>query len=67
MVKRINLQMMEKSISNASTFGIFDLSNAFISGDKKRTIKIIEVLKSEGTQPPLILWALSKEIYNLYN
>ena len=65
-LKRIDLQMMEKSISNASTYGIFDLSNAFISGDKKRTIKIIEVLKSEGTQPPLILWALSKEIYNLY-
>jgi DNA polymerase-3 subunit delta len=65
-LERIDLQMMEKSISNASTYGIFDLSNAFISGDKKRTIRIIEGLKSEGTQPPLILWALSKEIYNLY-
>lgn len=65
-LERIDLQMMEKSISNASTYGIFDLSNAFVSGDKKRTIRIIEVLKSEGTQPPLILWALSKEIYNLY-
>jgi len=65
-LERIDLQMMEKSISNASTYGIFDLSNAFVSGDKKRIIRIIEVLKSEGTQPPLILWALSKEIYNLY-
>ena len=62
----IDFKMMEKSISNASSYGIFDLSNAFVSGDKKRTVKIIELLKSEGTQPPLILWALSKEIYNLY-
>ena len=62
----IDFPMMEKSISNSSSYGIFDLSNAFVVGDKKKTIKIIELLKSEGTQPPLILWALSKEIYNLY-
>ena len=62
----IDFKMMEKSISNSSSYGIFDLSNAFVAGDKKKTIKIIELLKSEGTQPPLILWALSKEIYNLY-
>ena len=62
----IDFKMMEKSISNSSSYGIFDLSNAFVAGDKKKTIKIIELLKSEGIQPPLILWALSKEIYNLY-
>ncbi len=62
----IDFPMMEKSISNSSSYGIFDLSNAFVVGNKKKTIKIIELLKSEGTQPPLILWALSKEIYNLY-
>jgi DNA polymerase III, delta subunit len=44
----------------------FDLSNAFVSGNKNRTFQIIESLKSEGTQPTLILWALTKEINNLY-
>ena len=58
---------MEASISNASKYGIFDLSNAFVSGNKNRTYKIIESLKSEGMQPTLILWALTKEINNLYN
>ena len=28
-------------------------------------VKIIEILKAEGTQPPLVLWALSKEVNNL--
>ena len=64
--KEIGLQEMKASISNASKFGIFDLSNAFVSGNKVRTFKIIESLKSEGTQPTLILWALTKEINNLY-
>ena len=64
--KEIGLQEMKASISNASKFGIFDLSNAFVSGNKVRTFKIIESLRSEGTQPTLILWALTKEINNLY-
>ena len=62
----IGLKEMETSISNASKYGIFDLSNAFVSGNKNRTFQIIESLKSEGTQPTLILWALTKEINNLY-
>ena len=64
--KEIGLKEMEACISNASKFGIFDLSNAFVSGNKNRTFKIIESLKSDGTQPTLILWALTKEINNLY-
>ena len=62
----ISLEHMEKSISNSSKFGIFDLSNSFLEGNKKRTIRIIETLRAEGTQPPLVLWALSKEVSNLY-
>ena len=62
----ISLGDMEKSISNSSKFGIFDLSNSFLRGNKQRTVKIIETLRAEGTQPPLVLWALSKEINNLY-
>ena len=64
--QEITLENMEKSISNSSKFGIFDLSNSFLEGNGKRTIRIIETLRAEGTQPPLILWALSKEINNLY-
>ena len=64
--KEIRLKEMETSISNASKYGIFDLSNAFVSGNKNRTFQIIESLKSEGMQPTLILWALTKEINNLY-
>ena len=64
--KEISIEEMEKSISNSSKFGVFDLSNAFVEGDKKRAVRIIETLRAEGTQPPLVLWALSKEIKNLY-
>ena len=64
--QEISIHDMEKSISDGSKFGIFDLSNVFLEGDKKKTMKIIESLRAEGVQPPLLLWALSKEIYNLF-
>lgn len=64
--QEISLEHMKKSISNSSKFGIFDLSNSFLEGNKKRTVRIIETLRAEGTQPPLVLWALSKEVSNLY-
>lgn len=64
--QNVSMENMKKSISNSAKYSIFDLSNSFLLGEKKRTVRIIETLKAEGTQPPLILWALSKEIINLY-
>ena len=64
--QKISIEDLKKSIADGSKFGIFDLSNVFLNGDKKKTIKIIESLRAEGVQPPLLLWALSREIYNLY-
>lgn len=62
----ISLERIEKSISDSTSYGIFDLSKAFVDGNKTKMIRIIEILKAEGTQPTLILWALSREVNNLY-
>ena len=62
----IDLQKMEKTISNLTKFSIFDFSNAFITGKTKRAIRILESLKAEGTAETLVLWALSRELANLF-
>ena len=62
----IDLQKMEKTISNLTKFSIFDFSNAFIAGKTKRAIRILESLKAEGTPETLVLWALSRELANLF-
>ena len=56
--QEITLENMEKSISNSAKFGIFDLSNSFLEGNRKRTVRIIETLRAEGAQPPLVLLSL---------
>ena len=62
----IDLQKMEKTISNLTKFSIFDFSNAFITGKTKRAIRILESLKAEGVPETLVLWALSRELGNLF-
>jgi|TARA_B110000438_G_scaffold225795_1_gene219920 DNA polymerase-3 subunit delta len=62
----INYENMISSISDSAKYNIFDLSNAFITGNRERTATILESLKEEGTPETLILWALSKEINNLF-
>ena len=63
--QKIDLKKMEKSITDSSRFNIYDFSNAFVEGNTKKAIRILESLKAEGTPEALVLWALSKEINNL--
>lgn len=62
----IDLNKMEKSIANSSRFNIFDFSNAFVTRDTKKAVRILEALKVEGTPETLIIWALARELKNLF-
>ena len=64
--QEIDLKRMKETIANSSKFSVFDFSNAFISGNKKKAIRILESLKAEGTPETLVLWALSRELENLF-
>lgn len=65
-LEKIDEKRMKKNITDSSKFGIFDFSNAFISRDKKKAIHILESLKVEGTPESLIIWALNRELNNLF-
>ena len=64
--QRIDIKKMGQAISNSTKYNIFDLSNSFISKNRKKSISILESLKVEGTQESLILWAFSRELSNLF-
>ena len=64
--QKIDLKKMKESITDSSKYNIYDFSNAFVEGNTKKAIRILESLKTEGTPEALILWALSKEINNLF-
>lgn len=54
-------QLMEL-IQDASRFSLFDLADACLEGQLDRALRILDHLQAEGTEAPLLIWALSREI-----
>ena len=50
------------AVSDSSRYDVFGLSDAALSGQTARCLKILQVLRQEGVEPAIILWALSRDI-----
>lgn len=61
----ITLENIAEAVHDSARFDIFQLSDAFLQGNAKRSLRILLRLKAEGAEPILILWALTKEIRTL--
>lgn len=50
------------SVGDSAKYDIFDLTDACLAGQAKQACKILHHMQLEGSEPTLLLWALSKEI-----
>jgi len=55
------------AVSDSSRYDVFALIDAMIANDSQRSLKILDVLKHEGVEKTIILWAISREIRLLYS
>lgn len=62
LARTITAEDIESSIENASRYDPFELADSALRGNAAQSIKILRGLRSEGQEPTLILWALSKDI-----
>ena len=46
-------------------YDVFMLSDAWLSGDRSRCVRILDGLKGEGVEPPIILWSITRELRTL--
>jgi DNA polymerase-3 subunit delta len=60
--EEIDADKVLQSVSDASKYDIFNLTDACLNGDAKLCAKIMNSLKLEGLEVSIALWALSKEI-----
>jgi DNA polymerase III subunit delta len=58
----LTLEQVEDSVIQASRYDIFQLIDTALSGDAKKCYQILDQLRAEGNEPPLILWALTREL-----
>lgn len=63
----IDAEQVIEAVADSSRFDIFALSDAVLHRDPARCQKILLVLRQEGVEATLVLWALSREIRTLLN
>jgi len=62
---QLSEQQIEEAVADASRYDVFNLVDAALSGRVERVLKIHSGLRQEGIAPPIVVWALTREIRNL--
>ena len=59
---RVSMDAMQAAVANSARYSVYQLGEAALDGDAPRTLRILEGLRAEGAEPPLVLWALCREL-----
>jgi DNA polymerase-3 subunit delta len=58
----IEAEQVQSAVANSARFDVFTLVDEALSGNATRVCRTLQGLRSEGTEPVLLLWALAREI-----
>jgi DNA polymerase-3 subunit delta len=54
------------SVADSARFDVFQLSEAVLSGAAGRALRVLAGLRAEGTEPTLVLWALTRALHDAW-
>lgn len=63
--KTIRTQQLQHLLTNENHFPIFSLTDTALRGNTMKALDILNQLKSEKTEPKLVLWYICKELRTL--
>lgn len=63
----ITAETIVSAVSDNARYDIFGLVDRAIEGDASACLRMLQRLKAEGTEPTVLLWALSRELRTLYS
>ena len=55
----------EQAVANVARFDVFQLASAWMNGDARRVMRLLDGLAAEGDEPVLLLWALAEDVRTL--
>lgn len=58
----LDAETVLEAVADSARYSSFDLADAALAADPARAVRILNTLRGEGVEPPLILWALSRDI-----
>jgi len=62
----LTIEQIEEAVVDVARFNVFKLSEAVLSGQIERTLRMIDGLQAEGEAAVLVHWALAEDILALY-
>lgn len=66
-VGQITVETVQAAVADSARFDVFGLTDAILNGEAAHALRMLEGLRGEGVEPPVILWALSRELRVLAN
>lgn len=63
--KPITVDVLENSVTSSARYSVFDLIDRALAGEADKAIRTLQGLRAEGIEPPVVLWALAREIRSL--
>jgi DNA polymerase-3 subunit delta len=62
----LTIEQIEEAVVDVARFNVFKLSEAVLSGQVERTLRMIDGLEAEGEAAVLVHWALAEDILALH-
>lgn len=59
---QIDVDTVQAAVADSARFDVFGLIDAALNGEAAHALRMLEGLRGEGVEPPVILWALAREI-----
>ena len=64
---RVTPDTVLASVADSARFDVFRLGEAVLSGETARALRVLAGLRAEGTEPTLVLWALSRALRDVWS
>ena len=58
----ITVETVQAAVADSARFDVFGLVDAILNGEAGHALRMLEGLRGEGVEPPVILWALAREL-----
>ncbi|MCM2131164.1 DNA polymerase III subunit delta [Larsenimonas rhizosphaerae] len=62
---RLTAEAIAAGVEDSARFDVFTLTDACLLGERDRSVRIVQGLKAEGIEAPVVLWALGRELRTL--
>ena len=64
---RVTPDTVLASVADSARFDVFRLGEAVLAGETARALRVLAGLRAEGTEPTLVLWALSRALRDVWS